>query len=90
MLPVIVIYPCYAMIVYNNFYVFFLEAVRWDKFKEEPLTSLDKISENFVRRADGRFKSSNKEKMKYFLKIIILLNLYARIMYYVALLWEYV
>ena len=29
-------------------------------------------------------------KMKYFLKIIILLNLYARIMYYVALLWEYV
>ena len=26
------------------------------------LSSLDKISENFVRRADGRFKNSNKEK----------------------------
>ena len=32
------------------------------EIQEEPLTSLDKISENFVRRTDGRFKSSNKEK----------------------------
>ena len=35
------------------------EAVRCDKFASYPITDLDKISENFVRRAGGRLK--NKE-----------------------------
>ena len=42
--------------------IFFQRQLDGSKFKEEPLTSLDKISENFVRRADGKLQSSNKKK----------------------------
>ena len=47
-----------------QFKFFFSEMGQLDgsKLKEEPLTSLDKISENFVRRADGKLQSSNKKK----------------------------
>ena len=45
---------------FNEF--FFQRQLDGSKYKEEPLTSLDKISENFVRRADGKLQSSNKEK----------------------------
>jgi hypothetical protein len=38
------------------------EAVRCEKFDKHPITELDKISENFVRRADGRFKDKEKQK----------------------------